>query len=111
MFKLNNNDEINKLVAAYVVRRDDHGIIPLHDGDYTEDGFGHFDYVETTDLNPFELLEIGGCIAKAAEGSEVWACFDGVGYRFFFGTIQEVKRHVKRYELKLDALIENFAHG
>jgi hypothetical protein len=91
--RLQEDEELSKLVAAYVVARDDAGAEP-HMGDFTEEGFTDFDYICVEGLSPFEILGIGMNIAREAAGREAWATYDGVGYRVFFGPLEEVKARI-----------------
>ncbi len=98
--KFQKDEELSQLVASFVVARDDAGEDPPA-GDFTEGGFTDFDYVGA-DLEPHELIQVGMNITQEAAGREVWYTFDGVGYRIFFGPLEEVKERVRKLILALE---------
>lgn len=101
--KLQHDDGLSDLVAAYVVARDEAGADPP-EGDYTEGGFTDFDYFLTSDLSGPEILEIGMSIAQDAAGRPAWWTYDGVEYRVFFGELEDVKRRVRDFMTVLEVL-------
>jgi len=94
--KFKEDEELQALVAEFIVAREnDAEIFPLDNGDFTEGGLTDFDYVGQ-DLEPHEYIQIGMNIAQEANGREIWYTKDGVGFRIFFGPLEEIKERVKR---------------
>jgi len=97
--KIRKDADLSYLVSEYVVARDERGFD--HNMDFTENGFTDFDYVDK-ELAGSDMLEVGMNLAEAAAGREVWLTCDGVGFRIFFGPLEEVKEKVRSFIKALD---------
>lgn len=83
---------LDRLVERFVLAREEAGLSPDL-ADETEGGLTDYPYV-AADPGP-ELRNLMSEIVRKARGKKVWMTKDGIGYRFFFGELSEIKRRVQ----------------